>query len=54
MKSKEQLIDDLVDDAFDTCLNDSSYMLSILQSYFKGMTEEQLQKMHSDAFENQD
>jgi hypothetical protein len=42
---------DLIDDAFDTCINDSSYLLYILEQYFGQFNEQDLRKMHSDAFE---
>lgn len=47
----DKIKEELVDDAFDTCINDSSYLISILQSYFKTFSEEDLRKMHKDAFE---
>lgn len=46
--------DDLVSDAFDTCINDSRYLVSILQAYFNTFSEEDLRKMHSDAFDTRD
>lgn len=42
---------ELVSDAFDACINDSSYLISILQKYFNTFSEEALRKMHSDAFD---
>ena len=42
---------DLVSDAFDTCINDSSYLIAILQTYFGTFSNEELRKMHDDAFD---
>ena len=41
---------DLVSDAFDTCINDSSYLIAVLQTYFGTFSNEELRKMHDDAF----
>lgn len=37
--SLEQMRDAIIEDAFDTCLNDSGYLKSILQDYFSDMDE---------------
>jgi hypothetical protein len=45
----EQLIDELVDDALDTCLEDVGYLKSILQSYFAIETDERIKQLHNEA-----
>ncbi|MBO9375531.1 hypothetical protein GG804_02015 [Sphingomonas histidinilytica] len=47
-KTREQLIDWLVDDTFDTCRQDDRYMRSILQQYWSGMSDEELQCAYDD------
>ena len=42
---------DLVSDAFDTCINDTGYLISLLQTYFGTFSNEELRKMHDDAFD---
>lgn len=51
MKTLNQITEDLIDDALDTCRNDFGYMKSILRSYFEGMTEDERRKAHQDAFD---
>lgn len=38
----------IIDDAFDTCLTDSGYLMSILQDYFSDMDEEMIRKNYSE------
>lgn len=42
-KTREQLIDWLVEDSADTCRQDEGYMRSILREYWGGMTAEELE-----------
>ena len=46
----EQMVDEVVEDAFDTCLNDSAYMKSLLREYFNTMSLDEIKKLHNDAF----
>lgn len=50
MKHIDQILDELVDDAADTCSNDHGYMKSLLRRYFAQLTEDQQRKLHEDAF----
>lgn len=50
MKKIEQITDELIDDAMDTCMNDSGYLRSILRSYFSAAGEEERRRWHADAF----
>lgn len=50
----DKIKEELVSDAFDTCINDSSYLISILQTYFNTFSEEDLCKMYADAFDTGD
>lgn len=50
MKTIETITDELVDDAVDTCMQDSGYLRSILQCYFEAMSDEERRKAHSEAF----
>ena len=52
MKPLDQITDELVEDALDTCIVDSNYLRSLLQVYFKNMSEEERRKQHADAFED--
>ena len=51
-KSVEQIIDELVDDAADTCRNDTTYLYHILRTYFDTFDVADLREMHADAFED--
>lgn len=51
-KSVEQIIDELVDDAADTCRNDTAYLYHILRTYFDTFDIGDLREMHADAFED--
>lgn len=53
MSDIQALKQDLIDDAFDTCLNDSGYLASILKSYFDTYPDERIKEMHKDAFEQE-
>jgi len=46
--SLEVMCEMIIDDAFDTCLNDSGYLKSILRDYFSDMDEEMIRKKYSD------
>ena len=53
-KSVEEIIDELVDDAADTCRNDTGYLYHILRSYFDTFDIADLREMHADAFEHEE
>lgn len=53
-KSVEQIIDELVGDAADTCRNDIGYLYRILRSYFDTFDIADLREMHADAFEHEE
>ena len=46
--TRDQLIDFLVDDTFDTCRQDDGYMRSILRQYWTAMTDTELQRSYDD------
>ena len=46
--SIEEMRDAIVEDAFDTCLNDSGYLKYILQDYFSDISEEMIRKNYAD------
>lgn len=46
--TREELIDWLVGDTFDTCRRDDRYMRSILQDYWSGMSDEELRVSYED------
>ena len=50
-KSVEEIIDELVDDAADTCRNDTDHLRYILRSYFDTFDIADLREMHANAFE---
>ena len=50
-KSVEEIIDELVDDAADTCRNDTGYLYHILRSYYNTFDIADLREMHANAFE---
>ena len=53
MTNIQTLKQDLIDDAFETCLNDSGYLVSILKSYFNTYPDERIKELHKDAFEQE-
>ena len=53
-KSVEEIIDELVDDAADTCRNDTGYLYHILRSYFDTFDVADLREMHANAFEHKE
>lgn len=53
MSDIQTLKQDLIDDAYDACLNDSGYLASILKSYFDTYPDERIKEMHKDAFEQE-
>ena len=53
-KSVEEIIDELVDDAADTCRNDTGYLYHILRSYFDTFDIGDLREMHANAFEHKE
>ena len=53
-KSIEQVIEELVDDAADTCRNDTGYLRHILRSYFDTFDIADLREMHANAFEHKE
>jgi hypothetical protein len=40
----------VVDDVFDSCLNDSNYMYSVLKRYYATMSEETIAQLYKEAF----
>jgi len=40
----------VVDDVFDSCLNDSKYMYSVLTAYYATMSEETIKQLYKEAF----
>jgi len=48
------LRDGLVNDCLDTCLNDEGYLKSIIQSYYSNNTDDEIIKLHNDAFGDRD
>ena len=53
-KSVEEIIEELVDDAADTCRNDTGYLYHILRSYFDTFDIGDLREMHANAFEHKE
>lgn len=53
MNNIHTLKQELIHDALDTCLNDSAYLVSILKCYFDSQSEEDILRMHQDAFEQE-
>jgi DUF1680 family protein len=47
----ERLLDEVIDDAVDTCMNDSGYLRSLLREHFSNMTHDEIRKLHNDAFD---
>ena len=41
----------VLDDMIDTCLTDSGYMSSLLRELIDGKSDDEIEKMYSDAFE---
>lgn len=37
-------------DTFDTCLSDSKYLFSLLQSYYSIMSDEEIEQLFEEAF----
>lgn len=54
MKSLETLTEELLDDACETCNQDSGYLRSLLRCYFESLPEDARRKMHADAFGHED
>ncbi|AOH85578.1 hypothetical protein AWL63_18195 [Sphingomonas panacis] len=46
--TRDQLIDFLIDDTFDTCRQDDGYMRSILREHWTGMSDEEIQRSYHD------
>jgi uncharacterized membrane protein YheB (UPF0754 family) len=46
----EQLRDEVINDALDTCIEDHGYLKSILQSYFANESDERIIQLHNEAF----
>jgi formate dehydrogenase maturation protein FdhE len=51
-KPIETILDEVVDDAVDTCMNDSGYLRSLLRDHFSNMSHDEIRKLHHDAFDN--
>ena len=49
-KSVEEIIEELVGDAADTCRNDTGYLYHILRTYFDTFDVADLREIHADAF----
>ena len=49
-KSIEEIIDDLVKDAADSCRNDTWHLYHILRSYFDTFDIAELREIHADTF----
>jgi hypothetical protein len=48
------LRDELVEDCLDTCLNDTGYLKSIIQDNFRTYSDDDIIKLHHDAFGDRD
>ncbi len=48
------LRDELVNDCLDTCLSDTDYLKSIIQSHYSNNTDDEIVKLHNDAFGDRD
>ena len=48
------LRDELVNDCLDTCLSDTGYLKSIIQYYYSNNTDDEIIKLHNDAFGDRD
>lgn len=46
----ENMKDELVDDCLDTCLSDTGYLKSIIQSYYNSYSDDNIVQLHNDAF----
>lgn len=46
----EQMREELVDDALDTCLNDTGYLKSILQSHYNSFGDHIIEQLYNEAF----
>lgn len=53
MNEIQTLKQELIHDAFESCLNDSTYLASILKSYFDSYPDERIKEMHKDVFEQE-
>lgn len=40
----------VIEDAFNSCLSDSKYLFSLLQSYYSIMSDEEIEQLAEDAF----
>ena len=46
----ENMKDELVEDCLDTCLSDTGYLKSIIQSYYNSYSDDNIVQIHNDAF----
>lgn len=46
----ESMKDELIEDCLDTCLSDTSYLKSIIQSYYNSYSDDNIVQIHNDAF----
>lgn len=53
--SKEEyhqlLLNEVIDDAVDTCVNDTGYLRSLLRDFYSNMSYDEIRKLHNDAFD---
>ena len=47
----EQLLNEVIEDAVDTCVNDTGYLRSMLREHFGNMSHDEIKKLHDDAFD---
>jgi|694.fasta_scaffold71661_8 hypothetical protein len=47
----EQKRDAVINDTFDTCLNDSGYLLSVIQDLYRDKSDEEIERAYNDAFD---
>jgi hypothetical protein len=40
----------VIEDAFDTCLNDRRYLMFILKDYYGDLSDDDIEKYYDDAF----
>jgi formate dehydrogenase maturation protein FdhE len=50
--NSEQLLNEVIEDAVDTCVNDTGYLRSLLRYFYSSMSYDEIRKLHNDAFDN--